>query len=216
MDDGKANAVSPRMLEALNTALDRAQSEERAILLCGRPGVFSAGFDRGVLAAGGRAAADMFLTGFALSERLLSFPRPIVAACGGHALAMGAFFLLSVDYRVGAEGAFKIGANEVAIGLTMPRFGIEMCRQRLTPAFFERSVNNAEIHTPAQAVSAGFLDALAAPAELEASALRVAAELAQLPGPVHAATKLRTRAQSLAAIRSAIELDSDDFRALFP
>jgi enoyl-CoA hydratase len=215
MEDGKANALSPRMLECLNEALERAQAEERAIVLCGRPGVFSAGFDRGVLAAGGRAAADMFLHGFALSERLLSFPRPVVVACGGHALAMGAFLLLSVDHRIGAEGAFKIGANEVAIGLTMPRYGIEISRQRLAPAYFQRSVINAEIHGPAQAVSAGFLDTLVAPAELDATALRIASELAQLPASAYAATKLRTRAHALDAIRQAIELDTADFRALF-
>lgn len=216
MDDGKANALSPRMIEGLTTALERARAEERAILLLGRTGVFSAGFDRSVLGSGGRAAGDMFLAGFALAEQLLSFPRPIVAACGGHALAMGAFLLLSVDYRVGAEGPFKIGENEVAVGLTMPHFGIEVSRQRLLPSFFQRSVINAEIHTPAQALAAGFLDRVVPPSELEASASRVATELAQLPATAYAATKERTRAQGLAAIRHAIELDRADFRALFP
>jgi len=146
-----------------------------------------------------------------LAERLLSFPFPVVIACTGHALAMGAFLLLSGDYRIGAEGPFKIGTNEVAIGLTMPHFGIEMCRQRLAPAHFQRAVVNAEIYAPDAALAAGFLDQVVPAQDILSSAQLAAAKLSALHMPSHVATKLRTRAQSLQAIREAIEADAAVF-----
>jgi enoyl-CoA hydratase len=211
LDDGKANVISPALLTELHAALDRAAAERAAVLLTGRAGMFSGGFDLKILMAGGPAAQDLLIRGFETAERLLSFPHPVVVACSGHALAMGVFLVLSGDHRIGAEGPFKIGANEVAIGLTMPRFGVEICRQRLAPAWFHRSVINAEIHTPEAAVSAGFLDRLVPPAELPAAARAVATTLAKLPRAVHAATKLRAREQALTAIRAAIEGDAREF-----
>jgi enoyl-CoA hydratase len=215
MDDSKMNVLSPAMLAALNDAFDRAAKEHAVVVLTGREGVFSAGFDMRVLTAGGREAADMVRTGFELAERMLSFPMPIVVACSGHALAMGAFLVLAGDYRVGALGAHKIGANEVAIGITMPFFGVEICRQRLAPAHFHRAVVNAEIYTPEDAVAAGFLDRAVPASELGDVARRTAARLAKLDLNAHAATKLRAREQALKAIRSAIETDSTTFAGLF-
>src|SRR5262245_27428807 len=108
MDDGKVNVMSPSMATALNTALDRAEADRAVVLLTGRTGVFSAGFDLGVLRAGGSEAAAMVRAGFELAERVLSFPLPVVIACPGHAVAMGVFLLLSGDYRVGVAGPYKI------------------------------------------------------------------------------------------------------------
>jgi enoyl-CoA hydratase len=155
----------------------------------------------------------MFIKGFELSERILSFPAPVVVACTGHALAMGAFLLLSGDYRVGADGAYKIGANEVAIGLTMPFFGVEICRQRLSPSHFHRAVINAEIFPPADAVHAGFLDRVVPGGDVAGAAFLAATELAKLDVDVHTATKRRARDHALKAIRGAIEADDDIFRA---
>src|SRR5262245_55828281 len=102
MDDGKVNALSPAMLAAVDEALDAAQqSDAMAVVLAGRPGRFSAGFDLGVLTAGGPDAEHMLRAGFELAERLLSFPRPVVIACTGHAVAMGSFLVCAGDYRVG-------------------------------------------------------------------------------------------------------------------
>jgi len=136
-------------------------------------------------------------------------------ACTGHAIAMGAFLVLSGDYRVGALGAHRIGANEVAIGITMPHFGVEICRQRLAPAHFHRAVINAEIYRPEDAVAAGFLDRVVPAAELQDTARSVAAGLARLDVDVHAATKLRARAHTLNAVRAAIEADEAAFRSLW-
>lgn len=207
LDDGKVNVMSLRMLKALNEALDQAQWDQAAVVIAGRPGVFSAGFDLSVLRAGGGEANDMVRNGFRLAERLLSFPFPVVIACTGHALAMGAFLVLSGDHRIGADGPFKIGANEVAIGLTMPRFGIEICRQRLTPAHLQRAVINAEIFAPDAAVVAGFLDQIVPAQDVLSAAQLAAARLSSLNMPAHAATKQRFREASLQAIRAAIEAD---------
>jgi enoyl-CoA hydratase len=207
MDDGKVNALSPDMLAELNRAFDRAEAERAAVLLCGRDGVFSAGFDLKVLRGGGAQAQKMLRAGFELAYRMLAFPRPIALACTGHALAMGSFLVLSADLRIGADAEHRIGANEVAIGLTMPWPALEICRARLAPAHFQRAVNLAEIYAPRDAVAAGFLDRVVPPAELHATALQAALDLAKLDASAHAATKLRTRQQALEALRAAIEGD---------
>ena len=214
MDDGKMNALSLDMFRQLSDALARAEADRAVIVLRGREGVFSAGFDLRTLRAGGPDAYAMVRAGFELAERMLAFPRPIVVACTGHAIAMGAFLLLSGDYCLGASGAFKVGANEVAIGITMPFFDVEICRQRLAPAHFHRAVINAEIYTPEDAVAAGFLDRVVPASALEDAARTVAGELARLDQTAHAATKLRARAGALDAIRAAIEADDDFVRAI--
>ncbi len=207
MDDGKVNALSLEMLAAVNGALDRAVSDAAVVVLSGREGIFSAGFDLRVLRGGGADAGAMLLGGFELAVRLLSFPTPVVVACTGHAVAMGVFLLLSGDYRVGAAGAFNLRANEVAIGLPMPLTAVEISRQRLAPAHFNRAVILAEAYTPEDAVVAGFLDRVVPAAEVQDAARGVAAQLAQLNMPAHTATKLRARASALAAIRAGMVAD---------
>jgi enoyl-CoA hydratase len=214
LDDGKANVLSLDMLSEINAALDRAAADNAAVLLCGRTGTFSGGFHLPTMMGGGINAVNMLRAGFELSHRLLSFRSPVVAACTGHALAMGAFLLLSVDYRVGADGAFKVGANEVAIGLSMPRFGVEICRQRLSPAHWHRAVINAEIYTPAASVVAGFLDRVVPQESVIEEARAELQKLAKYSRSVHTATKLRLRESTLAAIRDAIEKDDVEFRGL--
>jgi len=213
LDDGKVNCLSLQMIAAINGALDRAEKDHAAVVLTGREGKFSAGFDLAALGKGGSDAIDMLINGFRLAERLLAFPTPVVAACTGHALAMGSFLLLSVDYRIGIDGAHKIGANEVAIGMTMPRFGVEICRQRLAPAHFHRAVICAEIYSPAGAVEAGFLDQVIPEDELTAAARNKATALAGLNMRAHTATKLRARHDALLAVRKAIEADEADLRS---
>lgn len=206
MDDGKANALSPAMFAALNEALDRAEKEGAvAVVLAGRPGRFSGGFDLGVLRAGGPDAEGMLRSGFELAERLLGFPRPVVIACTGHAVAMGVFVLCSGDYRVGAAGEFKLLANEVAIGLTMPYPAVAILRHRLTPAAFDRAVVLSEPCTPAGAIADGWLDKVVAPGAVIEEAQRVAASFAALDPTAHANSKRRARAALLAEVRRGIE-----------
>jgi enoyl-CoA hydratase len=205
LDDGKVNVLSPAMFAAINAALDDALDRGRPVLLAGRDGIFSAGFDLAVLRGGGPDAEAMVGAGFELAYRLLSLPVPVVIACTGHALAMGVFLLLSGDYRVGTSGDYRISTNEVAIGIPMPDFGIEICRQRLTPAAFNRAVINAEVFDPDAAITAGFLDVAARASDVMDVAEGMAALLGGYDVRVHTKTKLRVRADALAAIRAAID-----------
>jgi len=213
MDDGKVNCLSPAMLHDLGLALDRAASDEAIVVLTGRPGQFSAGFDLAVLRPGGEPAHRMFRAGFELAERLLSCPRPVVVACSGHAVGMGAFLLLAADLRIGAEGPFRITAPEVAIGLTMPQAALVLCRDRLTPAAFNRAMVAAEVYSPATAVAAGFLDRAVPEPDLMTAARDAADALGRLDLAAHAATKARARRDLLAALREGIEADQAGLRA---
>jgi enoyl-CoA hydratase len=215
MDDGKVNVLSPQMIRELESALDIAEQEAGVVVLTGREGRFSGGFDLAVLTGGGEPAIAMLDAGFGLAERLLRFPRPVVAACNGHAIAMAAFLLNSVDYRIGAAGAYRITANEVALGLTMPHAAVEICRQRLTPAHFHRAVSLAEVYSPAGAVEAGFLDEIVAPAELAATARARAEQLLTLDPAAHVATKLRMRERALLNLRSARAADNAELHQRF-
>ncbi len=214
MDDGKVNALSPQMFSELNAAFDQAKTDGAVVVFTGREGKFSAGFDLGVLGAGGTDAAALIRSGFELAERILSFPTPVVIACNGHAIAMGVFLVLSGDYRIGVDGPYKITANEVAIGMTLPRTAVEICRQRLAPAHFNRVTILAEPYSPTDAVGAGFLDRVVDAAKLQEAARSTAAQLAQLDLNAHAATKLRVRESALKAIHESIEADDADLRSM--
>ncbi len=204
MDDGKVNAMSIPMLRALHAAFDRAETDGAVVLLTGRAGIFSAGFDLKVFPHGPGPTLTMLRLGATLAERLLSFPFPVVTACNGHAYPMGAFLMLSAHRRLGAEGAFRIGMNEVAIGMTLPHFAIEIARHRLTPAHFQRIVTG-DMHTPPEAVVAGYLDEVVPVDELAARSREVALGLASIDLGAHRETKLRVRAACLDALRAVIE-----------
>jgi enoyl-CoA hydratase len=205
MDDGKVNVLSPDMIAELNRAFDRAMADQAVVVLTSTARTFSAGFDLGVLGGGGAAAYALVRSGFELAARLLSFPRPVVIACPGPAVAMGVFLLLSGDHRVGAAGSYKITVNEVALGMTLPLPAIEICRQRLAPAHFNRAVLLAEGYSPGDAVAAGFLDQVVPAADLAAAARAAATAAAKLDMAAHAATKLLVREETLTRIRAAID-----------
>ncbi len=202
MDDGKANVISSPMLAALNSALDKAEGDGVAVVLAGRPGRFSGGFDLATLAAGGEPAAAMVTGGWAFAARLMTFPTPVVIACTGHAVALGALLLCACDYRVGAAGAFKLQANEVAIGITMPEAGVALLRDRLTPAALARAVALAEAFTPENAVAAGWLDEVVPAESLLAVAQERARSFGALNKAAHHATKLRMRQSILDTLRA--------------
>lgn len=214
LDDGKANALSLRMLGEINDALDQAVADDAVVILTGRSGIFSGGFDLKVLRGGGADAAKMLDEGFELSLRLLEFPTPVVIACNGHAVAMGLFVLLSGDYRLGVDGPFKLVANEVAIGMTLPWAAIEICRQRLAPAHFQRVVNLSETYAPADAVAAGILDKVVGEGELLSTAVSIATSFTGLDRTAHEATKLRTREEAVAAIQEGLEIDQSMYHRL--
>lgn len=207
IDDGKVNALSPAVLAAVGASLDRAEAEAQAVLLSGRPGRFSAGFDLSVMAQGGDAARSLVTAGAELALRLHELPLPVVAACTGHALAMGALLLLASDLRIGASGDFKIGLNEVAIGMTLPLFGVELARERLSPRQLTRAVASAEIYAPEGAREAGFLDRVTRAEDLLDAARTESARLAELPGGAFRNTKRRLHGPTIARIRETLAED---------
>ncbi len=205
LDDGKANAISHAVLDALEPALDEAEEKAGAVVLAGRPGKFCAGFDLSVMQGGDPAAVAQLLNrGGRLAHRLYGYPRPVVAAATGHALALGAILLLACDTRIGARGEFKLGLNETAIGMALPVFGTELARDRLAPALLTASVIQARLYDPEAAVAAGYLDAVTGADEVIGEATGIAAQLAALSGPAYATTKRTLRRETLETIGASL------------
>ena len=136
MDDGKANVMSAEMISQLDAAFARARSDRAVVVLTGRGNIFSAGYDLAVFDQPQAVVAETMRAGGDLIQRILGHPHPTVAACNGHAIAQGAFTLLACDHRIGADGPFKTGLNEVAIGLTIPHYGIELARHQLASTWW--------------------------------------------------------------------------------
>jgi enoyl-CoA hydratase len=208
LKNGKVNAISHQVITEINDALDQAESAGAIVILTGQPGIFSAGFDLKTMKESSDSAVALVTAGSTLSRRMLSFQFPIIGACTGHAIAKGAFLLLSCDHRIGSLGQFKIGLNEVAIGMTMHQAGVEIARNRMPINYLTRSVINAELFSPETAVLAGFLDTLVEPEQLMATAKALATHMLTLNMKAHHGTKLKERKNILAALDAAIELDS--------
>jgi enoyl-CoA hydratase len=206
MDDGKVNALGPTMQQAINDAIDQADSDNvGALVIAGNERVFSGGFDLKILTSGEvQPAIDMLRGGFELAYRLLSYPKPVVMACTGHAIAMGAFLLSSGDHRVAAH-AYNIQANEVAIGMTIPYAALEIMKLRLTRSAYQQAVGLAKTFFGETALAAGFVDEIVLPEMVLKRAEEAAQEFADLHQHAHAATKLRARADALKAIRAGID-----------
>lgn len=207
IDDGKRNALSPQVFRELYAALERAEADKAIVILTGREEVFSAGFDLKVMKRGGLNTLRMLRLGYSLTARVMAYPYPVITACNGHVLAMGVFLMLSSDYVIGCEGDFKVTANEVALGLTMPRVAAAMLRHRLAPAAFQRAVTLSEYFPVRVAQQAGFFDELVPPAELMTRAHARAREFAALNMQAHAASKRRIRRPLIRYIRCSVYLD---------
>ena len=207
LSNGKVNAISPQVIADFNAALDRAEQDRAVVIITGQPGILSGGYDLKVMTAGPEQAVNLVTQGSTLARRLLAHPFPVVVACPGHAVAKGAFLLLSVDYRIGVDGPFSIGLNEVQIGMTMHHAGIELARDRLRKSAFHRSVINGAMFNPPHAMDAGFLDKVVQPEELHAAALEAARQLKKINMKAHKNTKLKVRKALLDTLDNAIELD---------
>ncbi|MFL1524395.1 crotonase/enoyl-CoA hydratase family protein [Pseudomonas sp. O230] len=209
LSNGKVNAISPDVIAAFNAALDQAVTDRAVVIITGTPGILSGGYDLKVMTAGPKEAVALVTAGSTLSRRLLSHPFPVIVACPGHAVAKGAFLLLSADYRIGVDGPFSIGLNEVQIGMTMHHAGIEIARDRLSKAALHRSVINGEMFTPKSAVDAGFLDVVVSPEELQGAALAAARQLKKINMTAHKNTKLKVRKALLDTLDNAIIQDQE-------
>lgn len=204
MDDGKANLMTPTMIAGLSDAFVRATDDAAVTVLTGRTAMFSAGYDMAVFDEPIATIAATMQAGGELVAQILAHPYPVIAACTGHAIAQGAFTLLACDLRIGVTGAAKIGVNEVAIGLTIPHYGIELARHQLAPAWFDHAALTGTLYPPDAACSAGFFHELVEPDHLETAALAHANRLRSLDMDAHAGTKLRVRKPALDAIRAGL------------
>jgi len=211
MDDGKANALSPEMLDALDAALGRAEREAKAVVLAGRPGRFCAGFDLRHMMAGPESARALVTRGADVLMRAYAHPQPLVIACTGHALAGGALVVLTGDHRVGAAGEFKIGLNEVAIGMPLPILAIEMARDRLDPRKLTEATLLARQYAPEAALAAGYLDELVEPERVVPRALEEAKRLSTLGSFPFSATKRALRRDSIQHIRDTLAANLAEF-----
>lgn len=203
-DDGKANAVGHDLIDSMNEGLDRALKEAKAVVLHGREGVFSAGFDLKEIQKGPDAAQALVGKGARMFLRMFTHPQPLVVACTGHAIAAGAFMLLSSDNRIGAAGDFKIGLNETAIGMTIPVFGQELAKARLDPRHLTRAYIQSQLYDPDGAIKAGYLDKVLPAEQVLDGALADAAALAELPGGSYGQNKLDIRAKHIAIIEASL------------
>ncbi len=206
MDDGKANVFGPPMIAAVNAQLDRAADEAKAVVLTGRPGLFSGGFDLNVFRDAGPAEARaMGLAGARLMMRLYGWPQPLVVAASGHAIALGALCVLTGDHRLAADGDFRFGLNEVAIGRTLPPFAWLLARDRLSKRALTQAALTAKMYDAEGARDAGFVDAVAPADELRDAALERAAQLAELDANAFSAMKQGLRGEGIDAVLAGLE-----------
>ncbi len=209
LDDGKANVLSTEMIRQINQAFDNAEAAGAIVVLTGRAGMFSGGFNLKEMQAGPKQAMTLTSLGSKLARRILAFPRPVIMVATGHTIAMGAFLALACDYRMIAKGDYKIGLNETQIGMTMHNFGIELARYRLPSHYFNRCVMNAEIFDPDGAVQAGFFDRTVAVDQIAEAGAMAASQFGQLSAAAFRNTKLRARRAIFAALDQAIKDDLD-------
>jgi len=202
MDDGKKNALTREALDQLHEAMDQAEEVADAIVLAGRPGSFCAGFDINVMTGGDEdAASTLSLQGGRMALRLYECPKPVLAACTGHAFTIGALWLLASDTRIGEKGKFKFGMTETALNRVLPIWARELLVTRLNPVLYTRIVTQSKILSTKSAVKAGFLDVLVDEGEAVAAAIAEASELARLPARAYAGNKLDLRHDSLERMR---------------
>lgn len=213
LDDGKANALGYEMIGQLLEALDRAEKESRAVLISGRAGRFCAGFDLKVMLKSIEDAVGLLRTGVGLYTRLYGFPKPVVMACTGHAMAGGALLLLTGDHRIGTKGPFKIGLNEVEIQMILPRLGCELVKERIAPQHHTQATVLARVYSPEEAAAIGYLDEAVAPESVLDTAMAAAKRYSAFSPQAFAGTKLRMRDEFLERLNAVVEPDLQSYLA---
>ena len=205
LDDGKANVFSPKMIQDVNECLDKVPTESGALIITGRDGMFSAGFDLKIISSGDiQATMDMSLSGFKLLSRIFSFPRPILAACSGHGIALGTFLLCCCDYRIGVKGDYMIGANEMRTNMVIPIPILELISHRVTASHKYRAILGAEMYSIENGIGAGLIDEVVDPENLMETAMLKAKDLATMGHPSYSLTKELLIREPLQKINDAI------------
>lgn len=202
------NALNPELVHALHEAIREApQTGARMLILSGRPGLFSAGLDvPALLALEPAQLADFWDGFFGLLGCMAASPIPIVAAITGHSPAGGAVLSLYCDYRVMAEGDFRIGLNEVQVGLFVPG-NIQYALRRLVGAHrAERMLVEGAMLLSDQALDCGMVDALCGVAEVLPHALNWCERHLKLPPTALQRTREIARADLVEAMRGSLDV----------
>ena len=190
LDDGKANVFSPTMIDHFNGCLDKVPTEKGALIITGREGMFSGGFDLKIISSGDmKLIQEMTISGFRLLLRILTFPRPVLAACTGHGIALGTFLLCCCDYRIGAKGEYLIGANEMRTNMVIPVPILELIRFRISQRHKYRATLGAEMYSIESSVEAGLLDEVVNKEIIMDSVMLKAKDLATMGHPSYTLTK---------------------------
>jgi enoyl-CoA hydratase len=206
LNDGKANVFSPEMSKTISSLLDEVPDDKGSLVITGRPGVFSAGFDLKIISSGDASAvSSMIKTGFTLLARVYNFPRPVIAACSGHGVALGAFLLCCADYRIGAKGQFIVQANETRNNMSIPTPILEISKTRISKTHWYRAILNAEAYPIEKAIEPGYLDEVVEAESLMTRAMEVANDLATLGHPHYKITKNLDQKDTLKRIHDAID-----------
>ena len=206
LNDGKANVFSPEMSKTISSLLDEVPDNKGSLVITGRPGIFSAGFDLKIISSGDASAvSSMIKTGFTLLARVYNFPRPVIAACSGHGVALGAFLLCCADYRIGAKGQFIVQANETRNNMSIPTPILEISKTRISKTHWYRAILNAEAYPIEKAIEPGYLDEVVEAESLMTRAMEVANDLATLGHPHYKTTKDLDQKDTLKRIHDAID-----------
>ena len=206
LDDGKANVFSSEMSQQVNDCLDQVETEKGCLIITGKEGMFSAGLDLKTIQSGDmEKILDMSSSAFKLLARIFSFPRPVIAACSGHGIALGTFLICCCDYRIGIKGDFMLGANEMRTNMVIPTPILELIKFRVNNSHKYRAVLGAEMYTLEKAKEAGLMDDVVNPEDLMQAAMEKAKDLATMGHPSYTLTKELFIAEPMSKINEAMK-----------
>ena len=206
LDDGKANVFSPEMSHQINECLDQVATEEGCLIITGKEGMFSGGLDLKIIQSGDiERIQEMSSKAFKLLARIFSFPRPVIAACSGHAVALGTFLLCCCDYRIGVKGEFMLGANEMRTNMVIPIPILELIKFRVSNTHKYRAVLGAEMYKLEDSISAGLIDEVVDQDLLMTTVTEKAKDLATMGHPSYSMTKELFIAEPMSKINAAME-----------
>ena len=206
LDDGKANVFSSEMSQQVNDCLDQVETEKGCLIITGKEGMFSAGLDLKTIQSGDmEKILDMSSSAFKLLARIFSFPRPVIAACSGHGIALGTFLICCCDYRIGIKGDFMLGANEMRTNMVIPTPILELIKFRVNNSHKYRAVLGAEMYTLEKAKEAGLMDDVVNPEDLMKAAMEKAKDLATMGHPSYTLTKELFIAEPMSKINEAMK-----------
>ena len=206
LDDGKANAFSYDMLSQVNELLTKVPRDSGALVITGREGLFSGGFDLKTLATGDmEKITKMVQSGYRLLLELFSFDRPIVAAVSGHSIALGLFVTCSADYRIAIDGKYICQANEVRNNMDIPTQIMEIIRARVNKKYFYSAVYHSDAYPVQDSIEVGYIDEVVSEDQFMQRVMEKAKELATLPHPFYANTKKTAQDEARQKIGDAID-----------